>query len=494
MLSEVPMPRVSLETAHRARTDVHRLRAEGLSIRQIAASLCLSVGSVNNYLKMSPGVSPGEYLDACIALKKAEPYLGPMPILDRVTAQFGLSFPLVAHSTLSDHFRKADLAVALAHTKGDHKRPFWFDEININRACVVWQLDTVKLVLSVGEVIELLVVTDMFSRATWAVHLPKNGSEAHCLAQCFEVLGVPDVISADNGRGWPMDNSKTLSDLICCAFKHGVKRFQFVPISSPGHNGRVERQNRTLKYREWYHAARYNCQTADDVVSWVYGGVRQYNECYSHRAVGGRGKHNRLTPMQAHLQEFNAGRATRAIYNPRRNVAHQQLSYSVIERQITPGIVSYIRRLTNSGNAFVGAPELVFSLSHTVGSWYARFDLHHGGKGDVLLFDPARPKGGIVGHFSHPWGTPSPLTYLIKCQITAKGFVPRLADDELETLREQRHQKRKASRPKGYRAGGFREVPHPHDPDGWQLVNRYGRVVHSSDNAYLPDHSDDLGL
>jgi hypothetical protein len=25
-------------------------------------------------------------------------------------------------------------------------------------------------------------------------------------------------------------------------------------------------------------------------------------------------------------------------------------------------------------------------------------------------------------------------------------------------------------------------------------VNRYGRVVHSSDNAYLPDHSDDLGL
>lgn len=480
------MSRVSLQTAHTNRVKVHRLRADGLSIRKIASTLNLSLGSVNNYLASPPGVSPADFLSACVELKREKSYLGSLPIVDTVCSGLGLVEPLMCLALVEAEFRKLHLPLSPRAMSGDHKRPFWFADDNISRSNDVWQLDTVKLVSSNGEIVEFLVVTDMFSRATWAVHLPFNGSEAHCLQQCFDVLGTPRVISADNGRGWPMDNSKTLSDLITAAFKAGVERFQFVPISTPEYNGRVERQNKTLKYRDWYHKVRYECKTVADVVQFVHKAVRQYNELYSHRAIGGRGKRNRMTPARLHQET--------SFYNPRENEAHRYVSFSLGERQTTQGIVSYIRPITRHGNAFVSTPELVFKLDRNPGAWYCRFDLHFGGRGVVVLFDPIARTGREIGTFVHPYGTDKPLTYSIDCGIVEGDFVPRRADDEMESLREQARQKRKGSRPAGYRAGGFRELPHPDDPDGYILVNRHGKQVHSSDAKYLADHSADIGL
>jgi hypothetical protein len=493
------MARISLSTAYANRRDCWRLKLAGQSVRAIAATLNISKGSVQNYLSLPlPEISPDEFLAVCVQIRAESPWLGVIPVADRAGAQLGLDVLPVSKTVIAAHFKAQGVPVFVPRaTLGDSRRPFYFDNAWINKPRDVWQLDTVKLTLADGTQLEFLVVLDMHSRMSWAVYLPEPGYEAWALRQCFEVLGVPGVISADNGRGWPMDNGATLSDLIAIAFLAGVERFQFIPVSRPQYNGRVERSNRTLKHRAWLHRARYDMQTVDEVVDWVYGAVREYNEVFTHRALGGTGKKNRRTPLDVHLEtnEFalrNDRPALHNVYTPRPNVEPRVLSFSHAEKQAIPGVVSYIRRISNQGHAFIGVPELTFDLGAQVGTWYARFDLSYGGQGSVTLFDPVLRLGRVIGRFRHNYGAAGPVQRFIKVELLTNEFIPRANDDLLETHLEQAHGKRKASRPEGYVPGGSRYCPNPDDPHGWILRNRRGQIIDSSDWKHRPDHSDDL--
>lgn len=350
------MPRVSLQTAYDLRVRCHKLRDEGQSLRQIAAVLGLSLGSVRNYLA-SPvsSVSPDDFLATCIEIKQDRVWLGATPIADLATKALGLPHQPVSSGLVDRVLKAADLVVPVAESV---KRPFWTD--NYSAPNKVWQLDTAKLTASDGTQYEFLIVLDMRSRASWAVYLPHSGLECYALIQCFEVLGIPEVITSDNGMGWPPNAQGELSNVITCAFRYGVKRFQFIPPSKPELNGGVERRNKSLKHRDWLYRARYQCKTANDVVKFAYNSVREHNEVFSSRPLGGRGKHNRVTPAQAHGD----------LYNPRENALPYPVTYDKVTRLTTAGTVSFVRRVTNNNHSFVGAPAIAFALDRTVGAWY----------------------------------------------------------------------------------------------------------------------------
>lgn len=293
------MSRVSSATAYQRRVEVQALRAEGLSFREISARTGFCLHSVQNYLAVPlPAINPQLVLDEAVSLKLERPDYGPSQILDNLALSLGFdrSSPPVSESTLTNLFHRLNLACReITHT-GDTKPPYWLTEYD--RPCKAFQMDTVKVVLHGGARVEILTVFDVVSRALWAEVLPHHGSFAWCLKRAFDALGVPEIITTDNGAGFIAETRSRLSPIIRYALQRGVRQFHFIPVSSPWHNGLVERLHRTMKRGDWLHAGRDRCHSADDVGPWLNHFLRYYNTIKSHRALGG--KRQRTTPAMCH--------------------------------------------------------------------------------------------------------------------------------------------------------------------------------------------------
>lgn len=475
------MPRVPASVSYQRRLEVHTLRNDkGLSLREICTRTGLQLRSVQNYLAAPlPALNPQLVLDEAVSLKLDRPDYGPAQVLDNLALQLGFdrNNPPVSESTLTDLFgpKKLNIARRQINHRGDKKPPYWL--CDYDRPGKAVQMDTVKVVLDSGEQVEILTVFDVVSRALWAEVLPKDGSHVWCLKRAFDALGVPQIITTDNGAGFNLETRYRLSPVVRYAFQRGVRQFHFIPVASPWHNGLVERLHRTMKRGDWLHSGRDACRSLDDVAVWLNRFLHYYNTIKSHGALGG--KRQRTTPAMLHRSYTHL------------EVAAHQFGFTASDAPVS-GVVSYTRRINSRGFARVDAPVMLFDIrSSSAFGRLARFSLNVAdGSGEVHIFPDDNPaQMQLVGTFRHELGADCKTDGYLPVQLLpGVQFVPLPFDEQAELERERKHLKkgRRLPLPAGYR---FVDLPEGE----WQVVNRHGLVVTTSQHRIVDHLAEVLG-
>lgn len=467
------MARISATDAYMLREQVHTLRLDGFSLRSIAVKLNIPLCSVQNYLSAPlPAVNPQLLLDEAISLKLERADFGPSQILDNLALSYGFARnnPPVSENTLSRLFTRLNIARRQTNHKGD-KKPIYY-LCAYDKPCKAYQVDTVKVVLDDGMQVELMTVVDVVSRLAWAEVLPKGGSRAWVLKRAFDAMGVPEIISTDNGAGFNLDTRFRMSDIVAYAFERGVKRFHFIPVASPWHNSVVERFHKTLKRGAWLHSGRDVAYTVDDVALWLNNELRYYNEVKSHSSLG-HGTRDKVTPAV-----FHGG------YN-HLSVAGHMAQFAPSTLIGLSGVVSYTRRVDSRGLARISAPCMLFNLG-TASAFgrYARFDLEVStGEGEAYVFDEEGREGRVIGTFLHELGSELKTEGYIAVSLLSDVVVTPMPYDEVEALESERKHLKKG-RPTVLPGGFTMEYL----PDGdWMLRNKFGRVVDTSQHLFV-DH------
>lgn len=474
------MARISAVDSYERHRQILSLASQGLGQKAIAKQLGLSRGSVRHYLSRSlPPISPASLCDAALELKRQRPDFGPSQVLDNLALRFGFdrSSPPISESSLSSLFASCNLQRRQINHRGSNKPAYWL--CNFDRPLRAFQIDTVKLVLDGGQQIEVFTCVDVVSRAIWAEVLPKDGSLSYCLSRCFRALGIPEIITTDNGRGFNLYTRARLSEIVQFAFASGVRQFHFIPIASPWHNSLIERFHRTMKSGSWLHAGRDCCQLESDVSFWLNDFLRYYNTIKSHGALGG--KRSRTTPSAIH-----------GSYNHLSVAPHDfhfsgQLPYS-------SGMVSYTRRVDSRGFARVDAPVMLFDLRLPAAfGRMARFELDvMSGLGRAYLFlrDDEPSEMTCIGSFQHELGscvrTDGYIPIVLDSSFQVGDLEPRPFDEQLELERQRKHLRkgRRLPLPADY---SYCELP----DGGWCVVDKYLRVVTTSQHRIV-DHLDEV--
>lgn len=453
------------------------LREQGLSYSAISQEIGISSARLSQIFKSS---DPRDRVDPALVIEKARflkqesrGELGPMQLRALLVQEFGSELGSDICSERSLGYATADLVVH-SQTRCDSRD--CFQENHPSTALHTFEFDTKALVFPDGRRVEVLTCTDIVSHAAWAERLTGAGSVTWALSRCFQALGVPRILQADNGFGWHNPSRTQLSNAAKFSFQSGVKRFHLVPQGEAWRNGHVERFNGSLG-RKWSSDSKKGIDSFEEFDQWLNNWLLYYNTIKPHDMLNTRNeagkrsfaKGSRRSPVQAG-----------ALYSHLPVVAADKKSYRNPVVTYSPdlhgGVFSYHRLVTTSGVLAVGAPIMMFKLQSS--GHYARVDLHMSdGSGEVWA------DRRIVGTFTHSMsghyqdsGDLIPLVYT--------GYVARsyqIDDQESEDFlaRRLRHGKF------GYL------VPRPYEYDhstGYVIDARTGEVVWTKDCVYGIDH------
>lgn len=356
------MARVSLETAHARRVQVHDLRSQGLSLRSIAAQLSLPLASVQNYLSVSPDLAAPlvAALGQAVALK-SNPVNAHRGALELHTLAGCAG---VSHRTIAR--RVKHLARKGAHRSS--KRAPYHTSTKPAQYLDQWQMDTKKLRVD-GVLVELLVCRDVYTGCTVVMrHSATHTGMLHKVALLFSMFGgVPKVFQTDNGT---TDFSMARRDLLRpwhkLAFARGVERVQFIPEAEPRRNGSVESFNNWLA-NEWDNHGSSLGITINNFDEWLSDRLHYYNFV---KPLGTTGK----VPFSLSGGRFNL----------------DVEDYDVEFQEVNTGCVSFIRYVSRSVDRASGAiaavapvksPGTVFVVPHQFEGGYLRFDWYVDGRG-----------------------------------------------------------------------------------------------------------------
>jgi hypothetical protein len=468
------MARIPATDAYAMRAKVHELRADGKSLRDIAARLDLSVGSVRNYLASPlPSVDPAPVKAAALVIKRGELALGPQSVLDGLRQQFAdlTDTELPGEATIGRWFKAENLSrKALTFSIGS--RAYWHEDRPTGslQRC---EIDTVKLHVA-GRLVEVITATDWFSHLVWAEAMDDKSFGRYLpwfLSRCFAAMGVPDTIQVDNGFGFILPRRAVLSKFCRYAFSEGVKKIEYIPVAEAQRNGRIESFNGWLK-DQWLRCPDRDVMTMAAFREWLADALYRYNVLKSHRALSARRKGGYRRP--ADVGAYN--------HLP---VAVPELV--AVPSSVQAGTVAYKRLVYERGEAFVNAPAMVFLLSRALHGHYVTLELPIGGLGRVLWAEYDRLAQTAVVHeigtFEHElMGVVT--GGFIKVDLTRDGFEP-IPFDLVRKMEHDRKHLKQARRP-GYLPAGF--TLEDAADGGWLIYDEDGELVYS-DQCSQVDHA-----
>ncbi|NJK81442.1 MAG: transposase family protein, partial [Chloroflexaceae bacterium] len=324
----------------------------------------------------------------------------------------------------------------------------------------------------------------------WLAPLPSRGSESFALSQIFDVLGVPRLLSTDNGAGFAPQRHASVTNLMAYAFRRGVHRIQFIPPGSPTHNSFIERLHRTVKHTGGaYHLDLDSEHAAHE---WMYHNLLEYNR-KRHTGIGGRGRNSYQTPARLHGDNYNP--ATYSEYLTHDAHAYR---YSLSELASTPGTISFLRMIHSESYATNAFPQMCWIIDGQCGGHMSRIDHVYGGSGRVYFFDQPAENGGsgrLIGEFNHSWGvdhwTSRHDVFVVR--LVVDDIQPRGIDDTLYRRLEIKNQRKgSTANAQVTRSGGYYWRPDPVYPEHQLLYNSRGVVVMSTMSAGVPDHVEDF--
>lgn len=359
---------IALELSYERHRAVHDCRYNrGLSLSATARELNLSIGSVRHYLsKPLPSSSPADVISAALEIKSAEStrHYGPMQISGLIDGVGSV----VSETTLSRRIKAAGLAHKGLRWRGG-SRPYWMDA-KYTSPLECFQVDTVKLRVASGELVEVFSCRDVVS-GVHHLSIVDGNNLSGCLAECFRVMGVPSVVQADNGFGMILaNNGGSYSDFQQVAWLAGVSRIHYIPEAEPDRNGAVESFHRWLQY-EYLHAGGMAADV-DGLCAWLGERLRWY--CTRKPLGGLGGKRARKTPASVHpCYDW------RPVANP----------LPISPRSGTPGVVSFTRLVDSRGALVIRNPGLLIALGPQHGGHYVRVDIYPGGRARCFSRLPA---------------------------------------------------------------------------------------------------------
>lgn len=360
------MARVSYELAYARRVQAHALRADGLSIRAIAAAMVLPVASVQNYLSSVADAAPVQGIADVIALKseKMNAHRGPLELR-------AMSNACVSARTLSSRIAAAGLARQGAH-RSSTRAPYHTEAKPVKYLDML-QMDTKKL--RVGSMlVELLVVRDVATGCTIVVEHTQTGmGMLHKVAYMLAAFGgAPRVFQTDNGATeFSMARRNRLRQWHKLVFSCGTERVQFIPEAEPRRNGSVESFNSWLQ-SEWDNHGSALEIGPENFNAWLAARMHYYN---FQKPLSSTGK----APASLSSGRFNPDVET----------------YSIEHSEPTSGCVSFVRYVTRSVDEQTGliaavapvkSPSMIFVVPFEFEGSYLRFDCHLDGTG--LVYAP----------------------------------------------------------------------------------------------------------
>lgn len=360
------MARIDLELAYLRRVEAHNLRAQGLSIRAIAAQMDCSIGSVQNFLSVSPDPTQSDAIAQVLALKaeKKNAHRGALELRAMVDTS-------VSYRTLEKRIAAAGLA-----RKGVHRsasRAPYHTEAKPSQYLDMLQMDTKKL--RVGSMlIELLVVRDVATGCTVAMeHSASHDGMLHKVGLVLAMFGgAPRIFQTDNGStDFSMARRDKLRPWHKLVLSSGTERVQFIPEAEPRRNGSVESFNCWLQ-SEWDNHGSALQIGPENFHAWLKDRLFYYN---FKKPLSSTGK----APAS-----LSSGR-----FNPEVD------TYSIAYSEPTSGCVSFIRYVIRSVDhetgaiacvAPVKAPGTIFVVPFEFEGSYLRFDWNLDGMG--LVYAP----------------------------------------------------------------------------------------------------------
>lgn len=455
---------------------VLELLANGTPVKEVGRVLGLDPKSVRRYRSLPlPQIDPSALMESALNLKAARPDFGPHQVLD-VLAQvfsFDRNDAPISEAVIKNAIRANGLARRHQFNRTGEDRPKWW-LCDYDRPLRCFQVDTVKVVLKSRQQVEILSAQDVHSRAVWLEVLPRDGSLVYAMSRVFQALGVPEMISTDNGMGWNLDWRNKLSDVASYCLEQGVKQFHFIPVAAPWYNGIVERFHGTLKRGGWIHDGVRECETIEDVSRWINRELAHHNTVKTHSAIS-KGNKGRYTPAFVH-----------GCYNHLEVQAHRFTMRSA--RSVTSGTIGYTRMADSRGFCRVDAPSMVFQVP-SPSAWgnMFRFELDvMTGEGRAFLCTASGLE--LVGTFKHEINGVKGDGYMRVELLPSAQFEPLPYDEAVELERERKHIR------KGHRLplpSGFNYE----DLGGgeWLVRNKSGHVVTTSQHLIVDHRSEVLG-